>query len=153
MSYVAHVYQGVARHLRAAWQRPQGQRLQYLREMLTIVSDMVEKRDLFRGDRSAFYGELVSQANQRAARRYAPKPYRGSLVLILSRRLLSSSGDDQRLRWKDFAEGGIRVARVDGTDSGSLLTPDYVHGFTRALQAAVALSLPVGEDSGQTWDV
>ncbi|HXC25701.1 MAG TPA: amino acid adenylation domain-containing protein [Gemmatimonadaceae bacterium] len=123
---------GVARHARTMWQRPPGQRLSYLKEKAGILSEIVAQRDVYRGDSQSLYRDIVVKANQRAASRYVPGPYRSPLVSILTDGI-PLSDRDPRLIWRKFAESEFTAVLVPGQDSGVLLKPPYLQGLVEAM--------------------
>jgi thioesterase domain-containing protein len=131
---VAFLGEGIARHCVALWRQPRGQRLRYLREKVSIISEMVAQRDVYRGERYALYSDLVMRANQHAAARYAPAPYPGSLLLVFTVGESPPRDDDVRLMWSRLARGGSTVVSVPGMGSGSLLKPPFVQGFADVLR-------------------
>lgn len=131
---VSFVADGVSRHWKTLWEQPNSERLQYLRDKMGIVSEMIKKRDVYRGEQHVLRADLVKAANQTAAALYQPKPYAGSMHLILTRDNRHGASDDVRLQWQEYATGGCEVKWVPGIDSGSLLREPYVGEFVRVLQ-------------------
>jgi thioesterase domain-containing protein len=140
--------QGVSRHLRAMWMQPRGQRLRYLREKAGIITEMVAQRDVYRGEQYTLYSDLVTRANQHAASQYAPKPYPGSLFLIVtSEQAHTSDTNDLRLSWRAFAQGGCTIRTVPGKDSGTLLKPPFVQGLADAVREQIEQHAQSDRDS------
>jgi amino acid adenylation domain-containing protein len=125
--------QGIARHVRTMRQRPPGQRLNYIWEKARILNEIVVQRDVYRGDSQTLHHDLVVRANQRAAARYVPAPYPGSVILIIPDGIPLSSEQDPRLVWKTLAKGECTTILVPGKDSGALLKPLYMRGLTDVL--------------------
>jgi thioesterase domain-containing protein len=131
---LAFVGSGITRHLRAFWRRPTGGRIAYLRDKSHILTEVLTKRDVYRGDRQDLYRDLVAHANQRAAACYVPAPGASQVVLILSRRSRASDRPEGRLQWTTLARGGSTVVHVPGKDSGSLLKAPFVRGLADVLR-------------------
>ena len=128
--------EGVTRHIRALGERPPREWPGYLWRRLAIVTEMIAKHDVFRGDRLEFHRALVRQANHRAAAQYDPRPYPGRLAMILTSRQAVTPQEDARFWWERLALGGSTVTRVPGPDSGALLRPPFVSGLAEALRRA-----------------
>lgn len=58
--------------------------------------------------------KLKVVANRWALRRYAPRPYPGSVEIFLTEASLSRA-DNRQAAWLDFAEGGARVHEIPGS--------------------------------------
>ncbi len=130
------VGQGVRRHLQTLLKQPQGQRLRYLKQKISIVSEMVAQRDVYRGEHAVLYSDLVMRANQHAAANHVPAPYPGDVDLFLvNDRPMDAYKDDPRLSWQKLVQGTCTLVSVDGTDSGSLLRPPFVQGLADELRA------------------
>lgn len=130
---VAFLAQGVVRHLKTLRQQPITSWLGHLRRKVRVLSEMVEKRDVYRGDHYDRYRDLVARLNQTAAASYVPAPYPGDVTLLLSGRTVTSD-DDPRLSWSGLAQGATSVLVVEGKDSGSLLSDPYVQGFANTVR-------------------
>ena len=89
-------------------------------QKLNIVREMVQQRDVYRGDRSAMYVDRVSTANLDALLKYRPRPYDGKLTLVLATGR-KFSGDDTRGLWRKLALGGYSQFEMPVEDSGQLL--------------------------------
>jgi hypothetical protein len=65
-------------------------------------------------------------ANSAAMGRYHPRPYPGSLVLVLAAERRYRRGGDRRLAWRELATEGIDICVVPGADSGLTLVEPNV---------------------------
>jgi len=98
------------------------ERLRYLRERLKLLTGVVAQRGLFSAARRDIYLYAVTQANQLALQRYAPRPYPGAVVLFCAEGRDVTEADDLRLTWRELATGGLDVHMAPGDDSGLMLT-------------------------------
>ncbi len=96
-----------------------------LLQRLKIVREIVEQRDVYRGDRVAMYADRVSTANLEAYLRYRPRPYDGKLMHVLATGR-KFSGADTRGLWRKLALGGYLQFEMPVIDSGQLLVSPNV---------------------------
>ena len=97
------------------------------RKKFSMVRQIVETRDIYRGDRSQMYRDLVQRANLKAFSNYTPKPYKGEIQLVIAAEREVNSHEDPRLYWKKLAVQGYQITRIQGKDSGALLRKPHVH--------------------------
>lgn len=121
---------------------PVRQRFRYLLEWLKMLGEMVVQRDLFRGDRSELYRNLVEQANSLAYQRYEPRTYPGRVVLFRAGEREVSAPDDRRLAWRGLVTGDLEVYTVPGGDSGRMLVEPNVRILATELRACMERALP-----------
>ncbi len=86
-----------------------------------ILKQIVEKRDLYRGDRTTLYRDLVQNANSRAFSRYSPQSYKGAILFIMPSNRDLGRTRDPSLYWANLAQQGLTYSQIGGDDSGSLL--------------------------------
>jgi amino acid adenylation domain-containing protein len=110
------------------------QRLEYLRQRVAALSQIVRPGNWMRGNRAELYREVVTQANLLAFRRYAARPYAGPIVLFRARR--SDSADDYA-QWRNLAEGGVEVHTVSGDNSGLMLVEPHVQVVAKELKGCL----------------
>ncbi len=110
------------------------QRLEYLRQRIAALSQVIRPGNWMRGNRAELYREIVTQANLLAFRRYAPRPYAGPVVLFRARR---SDAADDYAQWRKLAEGGVEVHTVSGDNSGLMLVEPHVQVVAAELKACL----------------
>ena len=98
---------------------------------------MVAQRDVFRGDRSEFYQDVVNQANLIAYQEYEPRPYAGRVVFYRAEGRRVHAHQDRRLAWAQLITGDLDVHTVPGDDSGLMLTEPHVQVLARELKARI----------------
>ncbi|MGB9405292.1 MAG: amino acid adenylation domain-containing protein [Candidatus Acidiferrales bacterium] len=143
--------EGVARHFKELIKLSPVKWARYLIEKRKIVTEMISKRDIYRGDSWAMYRDRVSAANHRAISRYAPRPYKGRVSLFLASARQVAASRDPRLEWGRLAAGGQAVFRVFARDSGLLLKSPHVEVLAEQLKACLeqARSEFEPEDAGK----
>jgi aspartate racemase len=129
---------GILRHLRVMWALPPKHWFAYVRDKSRIVKEMIQERDVYRGDRSLFYNDLVSATNYRAMARYVPRTYRGRMHLFLASRRPIDASRDTRLRWAKLAAAGYSLQRIDAIDSGHLFVEPHIGDLAGHLSDALA---------------
>ena len=112
-------------------------RLRYLRDRLTLVAEMLAKRDLLHSARQDFSLYAVTRANTTAFQRYAIRAYHGPVVLFSAEGRKVAPTIDLRSIWRDLARGGVEFYSVAADDSGLMLTEPHV----RTLASHVIRSL------------
>jgi acetolactate synthase-1/2/3 large subunit len=113
------------------------QRIDYLRGRLKMLTQMVARRDPFRGDRDEFDFAVVKQANLAAVHQYEPCMYPGRVVLLLAEGRKFASEEDDRLAWGRLAVGGIEMYKVPGNDSGLTLMKPNVEVLAERLKGCL----------------
>jgi amino acid adenylation domain-containing protein len=116
---------GLLRHLGAMLGLPPGQAIHYFRLKSAIIREMVRHRDIYRGEWSASYKNLVIEANYRAGSRYVPAPLPGRLLLFLAANRNRES-DEELLAWSRLARQSCPVFRISGEDVNDLIRYPYV---------------------------
>jgi thioesterase domain-containing protein/acyl carrier protein len=129
---------GILRHLRVMWALPPWRWFAYVRDKSRIVKEMIQERDVYRGDRSLFYNDLVSATNYRAMARYVPRTYSGRMDLFLASRRPIDASRDTRLRWAKLAAAGYSLQRIDAIDSGHLFVEPHISELAAHLSDALA---------------
>ncbi|HEY9226841.1 MAG TPA: alpha/beta fold hydrolase, partial [Gemmatimonadaceae bacterium] len=130
---LAYLRNGVIRHLKALWAQPPGERLNYLRRKARIVSEMVERRDVYRGEATTFRHDLVSRVNRNAAATYKPRAYAGDILIVIPDDASPPADQDPRLAWRNLVSGESSLVRVPGQDSGALLRPSHIDALIGVL--------------------
>jgi thioesterase domain-containing protein len=79
--------------------------------------------------------------NQMAAHGHQTPSYGGKVTLFPASRINYNSGTDRRLRWREFARGGLEVREInsEGAAHLTLLTEPHV------AQLAIEIELAIGE--------
>jgi amino acid adenylation domain-containing protein len=130
---VVFAVQGILRHLRVFSNISPRQWVGNIKEKGRIIKEMVKSRDLYRGERSRLYQNLVENANLRAFRRYLPQPYRGRIIFIMPSNRDIKGRKDPKLFWGILAEKGLEYIEIPGYDSGFLLKKPYVDALADVL--------------------
>jgi amino acid adenylation domain-containing protein len=115
-----------ASYTRMLMQRPPRHLARELVDKVRRLFTLVSTGDPLRGVRGEIYRQVVTAANAAAMARYVPRPYQGTLVLVLAADRKYARGKDRRLAWRDLAAGGIDVCVVPGADSGLTLVEPNV---------------------------
>ncbi|MCC7133143.1 MAG: amino acid adenylation domain-containing protein [Gemmatimonadales bacterium] len=126
---------------------PWRKRWGFVREKLGVAAQVVQQRDLYRGNRFVLYREQVSAANQRAAARYRPRPYPGALHLIMSTERGVGNENDSRTLWARLAAPDTRILWTTAPDSGAVLRSPYAEQLAASLRPLL-LDRPPGAASG-----
>lgn len=84
------------------------------------LREMVQRRDVYRGDREVRFRDKVSEANRKAAATYHPKPFAGRIELIIASKRKVNPPKDTRLSWCDLALGGHSVDEIPAENTGDL---------------------------------
>jgi thioesterase domain-containing protein len=113
------------------------QRIKFLLGRVRMVGQMVAQRDVFRGDRSEFYQDVVNQANLIAYQEYEPRPYGGRVVFFRAEGRRVSAHQDRRLAWRQLITGDLDVQAVPGDDSGLMLAEPHVQSLARELKGRI----------------
>jgi hypothetical protein len=106
--------------------RPVTQWYSYLRDHSSIVKEMIQDRDVYRGDRGILYSDRVTRANYLAMAAYDAMPYTGETVLVIAKDRKIDPARDPRLDWGKLSQAGHELRRISGNDSGQLFIPPYV---------------------------
>jgi amino acid adenylation domain-containing protein len=120
------------------WARLGGwQRVKYLLGRMRMLGEMVVQRDVFRGDRSEFYQDVVNQANLIAYQEYEPRPYAGRVVFFWAEGRQVTAHQDRRLGWRQLITGDLEIKTVPGDDSGLMLAEPHVQVLARELKIRI----------------
>jgi len=98
------------------------------------LREMVQRRDVYRGDREVHFRDKVSEANRKAAATYHPKPFAGRIELIIASKRPVNPPKDTRLSWCDLALGGYSVDEIPAQDTGHLFRKPNVHSLAEKLR-------------------
>jgi aspartate racemase len=143
------VFDGVVRHLRAMTRLPPRGWIAYLREKAGIIKEMVQERDVYRGDRGLYYNDLVSAANYRAMSNYVPRTYDGRMDVYLASKRPIDAARDTRMKWTTLAAEGYSIHRIDATDSGQLFVDPHIGELARHLRSAIGDHTSIDSASSQ----
>lgn len=113
------------------------QRITYLRSKLHLVREMVQQKDLFRGDRREMQTVAVYEANLRAGRRYVPGPYRGPAIFAMTDGRVLKGARNYRFDWLELIPQAESPQYVPGRDTGDMLIPPNVYALARRVNAWV----------------
>lgn len=113
------------------------QRVTYLLGRLKMLKQMVTQRDVFRGDRSEYYLDLVTQTNLSAYQIYEPRVYPGQVVFFRAAERQVSAPYDRRLDWRQLITGHLEVRTVPGEDSGLMLAEPHVQVLAREMKMCI----------------
>jgi thioesterase domain-containing protein len=108
------------------------ERVQLVGSKLKLVAEIVDKRDLLRGDHRKFHQRRVSAANLRALRRYKHEPLQAGpqAVEIFRSGRFDRAAVDLGVDWTSLAGKSIKYHSVPGKNSGDMLQGE--HGKTLA---------------------
>ena len=134
---VIFLFEAALRHQRAMRGLSLREKWAYIKDKAGIVTEMIQHRDVYRGDRSVLYQDLVSNANYQVMANYVPTNYAGHLHLYLASARPIDPGRDTRMDWCELAEGGFSVNRVDATDSGRLFVEPWVSELAHQIQVTI----------------
>jgi amino acid adenylation domain-containing protein len=112
-------------------------RVRYLLGRLKMLTQMVTRRDVFRGDHSEYYLNLVTQTNLSAYQKYEPRVYPGRVVFFRAAERQVSADDDRRLDWRHLIAGRLDVRTVPGEDSGLMLSEPHVQVLGREIKMCI----------------
>ncbi len=120
------------------WRRlDRRQRMKYLLGRVRMLGEMVAQRDVFRGDPSEFYEDVVSHANLIAYQEYKPRPYAGRVVFYRAEGRRVTAHQDRRLAWRQLITGNLEIHTVPGDDSGLMLAEPHVQVLARELKSRI----------------
>lgn len=131
--HIRFVIAGIARNFGSFFKDSPKSWISKFKQKVSIIKQIVETRDLYRGDRSQMYRDLVQQANFKAFSEYLPKPYNGEIWLVITTDRDVNKCEDPRLYWGTLAIQGYRVKQIPGKDSGALLRKPNVHQLVDVL--------------------
>jgi thioesterase domain-containing protein/acyl carrier protein len=100
------------------------QRVQLVGSKLKLVAEIVDKRDLLRGDHRTFHQRRVSAANLRALRRYKQEPLHGGpevIEIFRSARRINGAPVDSGVDWASLAGKPVKYHDMPGKNSGDML--------------------------------
>jgi len=109
-------------------------RLARMYKAVRSLREMVQRRDVYRGDREVRFRDKVSEANRKAAATYHPKPFAGRIELIIASKRPVNPPKDTRLSWCDLALGGYSVDEIPAEDTGHLFRKPNVHSLAEKLK-------------------
>ncbi len=132
---------GIGRYYREIRSRPFRESLGYLRKKAGVLTEIIGTGDVYRGDKDALYRDLVILRNRFAAAHYVPRPYPGSLRLVLNRPLIDGERDP-RLTWRALAAGPSEVVRIPAKDSGQVHQVPHVYRLAEVLRGWIEEALP-----------
>ncbi|HYB69038.1 MAG TPA: thioesterase domain-containing protein, partial [Candidatus Bathyarchaeia archaeon] len=112
-------------------------RARYLLGRLRMLGQMVAQRDVFRGDRSEFHQDVVTQANLIAYQQYEPRPYTGRVVFFRAEGRRVTAQQDRRLVWRKLISGELDIQTVPVDDSGLMLMEPHVQVLARELKICI----------------
>jgi aspartate racemase len=110
--------------------------LQFLREKLHVLKEMIVQRDPFRGDATELHQAGVTQANLVAFQSYRPRPYPGPAVFFRAEERQVVQVSDLRLVWQGLTTA-LEIINVPGQDTGLALREPHVRVLADKLQAAL----------------
>jgi amino acid adenylation domain-containing protein len=125
------------------------ERLQYLRDRMKRLAEIVAKRDLLRGARQQFYLYAVTRANTMAIGRYVTRAYEGSVVVFAAGGRKVAPTADLRRIWLGLARGGLEFYSAPADDSGLMLTEPHVRKLATQLHAKLERAQPAVSRPGR----
>ncbi len=128
----------IARRLALYWQDLRqlsgAERWQYIRQRISMIKDIVIKRDVFRGDTDEFNRMKVRDANIAALQNYTPKAFDGPTRLLLTTGREDSRSRRGRETWIAALGPACQVTHVPGTDTGEAISPGFADKLAAILQ-------------------
>jgi amino acid adenylation domain-containing protein len=124
-SHARFVISATKRNLKEIFALSPRMMLGALRRRFKVIGEIVEQRDVYRGDRATMYVDAVSTANHRAYIHYKPRPYDGRLLLVIAS-AREFRGPDTRRWWRGLAPLGYVQREIPVTSSGPLLISPHV---------------------------
>jgi thioesterase domain-containing protein len=119
------------------------QRVQLVGRKLKIVAEVVQKRDVFRGERRHFRQRRVHSANLRALRRYMRKPLtsRPEIIEIFrSAARFDRALENSRVDWASLAGTPITYHKVPGKNSGDMAQGENAKVLAALLSSRLKLA-------------
>lgn len=135
-SHIRFLVSATKRNLRELVSLSPGVMLGALRKRLGILGEIIEQRDVYRGDRATMYVDAVSTANHRAYIHYKPRPYDGRLLLVIAS-AREFRGPDTRRWWRELAPSGFVQREIPVTSSGPLLISPHVEVLAEWMREAL----------------
>ncbi len=90
-------------------------------EKLKALPEMIEEGDVFKkGEKTVRARALVTAANFKAVKNYAPKLYNGKITYFEASVREVDPKDDTRMEWARFASRGFECFNVPASDSGDM---------------------------------
>jgi thioesterase domain-containing protein len=123
--HVRFLLAALRRHIRELAKMPIASAFKALTQRSKIVGQMIATRDIYRGDSAAMYVDRVSTANRKALSRYRPRPYDGSLMLVLASARKIHTQRDPRLSWCTLTRSFVKID-IPALDSGLALKSPHV---------------------------
>lgn len=102
------------------------------------LREMVQRRDVYRGDRELPFRDKVSEANRKAAASYQPKPFTGRIELIIASERPVNPPKDTRLTWCDLALEGYSVDEIPAKYTGHLFRMPHVTSLAEKLKTLLS---------------
>jgi hypothetical protein len=116
------------------------EKIELVGSKIKVVTEIVRKRDLFRGDERQFHQRRVKAANVRALRRYRHRPMDrspGTIEIFRTSgrfdRLPSGAGVD----WVSLVGKSITYHHVPGKDSGDMLRGENAKSLAALLSRRI----------------
>lgn len=107
----------------------------YLGGRLVNITDVLLRRDPFRGDPTEFLRWRVREANLHALRRYDPPEWPGNGCLLFTSERADGNSRAARTFWTGHFRADGREIFVPGKDSGDALAPERAGAVAQALNA------------------
>jgi aspartate racemase len=113
------------------------QRAQLLSSKLKLVAEIIDKRDLLRGDYRKFHQRRVSAANLRALRRYKHEPLPGGpdVIEIFRSGRVDRAAVDLGVDWASLMGRSIKYHSVPGKNSGDMLQGEHAKTLATLLSS------------------
>lgn len=125
------------RHFKAMLNQPVSGWPAYIRARTDSIVEMIQDKDVYRGDRSVRYNDRVSRANIAAMAQYVAEPYSGVTELIIASERPIDPKNDPRMDWALLSKGGCSVHYIGAGDSGQLLGDEHVAELSTFLNSAI----------------
>ena len=120
------------------------ERPSYFLHIGKLLKDAITNRKLHASLKSEIIEKGLQEANFSAMVRYNPRPYDGSLVLILADANPLDPAVDSRLGWAKLVSGTTQIYRMNGKNAGVLmrepLVDELAHLIRNSIQAGITSS-------------
>ena len=120
----------------------------YVPERLRRSRDLVQARAGIRFDDAfgisrkrlsmPYVLETITIENDKAARKYGPRPYHGDVVLFRARKQLTGLIVDEHLGWREVFHGNLDICEIPGHQENMLLEPNVSRLATELMDRLLA---------------
>lgn len=106
----------------------------FLREKLRVLSSIVQQRKLSRDAARELRQTRIREATITALHNYTPRPYAGTVALLLGERFHSIEHRELISHWMSAIAGSCDILRIPGRTTGDMLKQPIVGTLVRQIQ-------------------